>query len=161
MKVYSISKWAFYGICILIVALPVSRQWKLLVNGSRTTGTVTDFAPVPRKTPDGKAIIYYASKIEFMAGDRIYLAYGPRDYEYDSGRTLSILYDPENPSNCCVLTFSGFYLNNYMALPLILLVLWAAFYLSFNKYVKQSPGKPAKRSGDNTGIFRRISHKVL
>ncbi len=112
---------------------------------------------VPRKTPDGKATIYCASKIEFMAGDSTYLAYGPRDYKYDSGRTLSIMYNPENPSSCCVLTFSGFYLNNYLVLPLILLVLWAAFYLSFNKYVKQSRRKTAKRNEH----FRMNKHRFL
>lgn len=159
MKVYSISKWAFYSICVLILALPVSRQWKLLVNGKKTTGTVTDYTPVSRETPDGMVTIDYVSKIEFIAGDSTCLAYGPRDYEYESGRTLRILYDPENPSNCCILSFSGFYLNNYLVLPLILLVLWAAFYLSFNKYVKPSRRKPTKRSGDNrnTNLLKRIN----
>ena len=149
MQVYNISKWAFYSICVLIVALPVSRQWKLLVNGSKTTGTVTDYIPVFREIPDGMETIDYASKIEFIVADSTCLAYGPRDYEYKSGRTLRILYDPENPSNCCVLTFSGFYLNNYLVLPIVLLVLWAAFYLSFNKYVKQSRRKLSKRKGSS------------
>ena len=38
MKVYSISKWAFYGICLLILFLPVSRHWRLLLGGATARG---------------------------------------------------------------------------------------------------------------------------
>ena len=46
MKVYSISKMAFGGICLLIVLLPVSLHWRLLANGTRTEGKVGKVALV-------------------------------------------------------------------------------------------------------------------
>ena len=135
MKVYSISKWAFYGICVLILVLPVSRHWRLLVDGEKVSGTVIDYNRVYRENINGDVTIEYASEIQFKAEGMSYKARGPLNYEYDPGRTVNVMYDPEDPSTNCVLTFSGLYLNNYLVLPIILLVLWAAFYLSFNKYL--------------------------
>ncbi len=145
MKVYSISKWAFYGICILILALPVSRHWRLLTDGKKATGTVIAYKRLLQENFNGDVTIEYASVIEFIAGDSTCLAKGPLNYEYNPGRTVKVMYDPQDPSTNCVLTFSGFYLNNYLVLPIILLVLWAAFYLSFNNYVKRPRRMPEQR----------------
>ena len=149
MKVYSISKWAFYGISILILALPLSRHWKLLAGGKKASGNVIAYSRVFKEKLNGDATIEYASEIQFHAEGISYKAQGPLNYEYHSGRTVNVMYDPQDPSNNCVLTFSAFYLNNYLVLPIILMVLWAAFYLSFNKYVKQPQLKHTKRGGNN------------
>ena len=138
MKVYSISKWAFYGISVLILILPVSRQWKLLVDGEKSTGIVIAYNRLLHENRNGDVTIEYASEIHFQVEGKSVKAYGPMNLEYTPGRTLKVMYDPEDPSSNCVLTFSGFYLNNYSVLPLILLVLWGAFYLSFNHYIKPS-----------------------
>ena len=161
MKVYSISNWAFYGICILIILLPVSLHWKLLVNGSVATGTVGNYTRLIREIGKGNGVIEYASAVSYTVEGIEFTAYGPRNYEYDTGRTLKVVYDPENPGDNCIISFSGFYLTNYSALPLVLLTVWYAFYLSFNRYSKRK--KSAKhidsqyRSGDN---LKHISGKV-
>ncbi len=137
MKVYSISKWAFYGISLLILILPVSRQWKLLVAGEKSTGTVIAYNRLLHENRNGDVTIEYASEIHFQVEGKSVKAYGPMNLEYTPGRTLNVMYDPEDPSNNCLLTFSSLYLNNYSVLPLILLTLWGAFYLSFNNYSKR------------------------
>jgi hypothetical protein len=78
-----------------------------------------------------------ASEIEFQVDGQTYKAYGPGNYEYRQGRTLRIFYDRKDPSRNCVATFSAFYLSSYTILPVILITLWAAFYLSFNNYRKR------------------------
>lgn len=136
MKVYSISKWAFLGICLLILTLPLSRQWKLIAFGETTFGTVTEFAMIVHENIAGERVIQHVSKIQFKVQDSTYIAHGPSGYEYEVGRKIKLKYDPGDPSEYCLLTFSGIYFNNYIILLLVLLTLWAAFYMSFNSYSK-------------------------
>jgi len=143
MKVYSISKWAFRGISLLILLLPVSRHWQLLTTGDRTSGKVTEYV---RRMEDPRYPVE-ASEIEFQVDGTVHKAYGPAHYEYDQGRILTVFYDPKDPSHNCIATFSGFYLSNYTILPLILITIWYAFYLSFNNYRKRKKmpkGRPAQ-----------------
>lgn len=137
MKVYSISKWAFWGICLLIVILPVSRHWKLLTTGERVEGTVTGMVMHPGEARVTEPEIYYLCEIVFEAEGKLYKTYGPRDFEYTPGKSIRVYYDRDNPSRNCLFTLSGFYLNNYTVLPVILLMVWGAFYLSFNNYRKK------------------------
>jgi len=148
MKVYSISKWAFRGICILILLLPVSRHWQLLTTGKRATGTVTEYV---RRMEDSRYPVE-ASEIEFLVEGQVRKAYGPANYEYDQGRNLRIIYDPKDPSRNCVASFSGFYLSNYSILPLMLITVWYAFYLSFNNYRKKRKGGRIKRNFSRFGF---------
>jgi len=144
MKVYSISQWAFVAICLLILILPVGRHWKLLTTGSKIQGTVTQMTAITRKILGKQTQYGHASKIEFVVEGQTYMAHGPLNYEYDSGRRVMVYYDENEPSYNCISTFSGFYLDNYTVLPIILLVLWAAFYMSFNNYQRRQRFKKYK-----------------
>lgn len=138
MKVYSISKWAFYVICVLILSLPLSRHWKLLTLGEKAEGTVKEYKMIVHKNIAGEHEIHYVSEIHFQTKDSSCIAFGPPDWEYKAERKIRLKYDPDDPSRNCLLTFSYIYLNDYVILPLILLIVWAAFYLSFNSYSKKS-----------------------
>lgn len=137
MKVYRISKWAFGGICLLIVLLPVSRHWKLLISGERVSGTVMAYVYRMAEDVGRERYPVESSEIEFQVDGVSHKAYGPVNYEYKKGRTVSIFYNPDDPAENCVATFSGFYLNYYAVFPIVLLAVWFAFYLSFNNYRKR------------------------
>lgn len=145
MKVYSISKWAFLGICALILTLPLSRHWRLITMGETATGTVTEFKMTVHENIAGGKEIRYSSEIQYQAEDSSYVAYGPEGFEYKTGRTIKLKYSPDNPSENCLLTFSCLYFNDYFILPLVLLTVWIAFYLSFNSYSRK---KRKRLSGD-------------
>jgi hypothetical protein len=136
MKVYSISKWAFYAICLLIILLPVSLHWRLLVNGERAEGRVTRYVSRAREIGKDRVVFDRVSEIRFSVHGQEYSTYGPKNLEYKTGRVYRVAYDPADPEVNQVVSFSGFYLCDYSVLPLILLILWAAFYLSFNRYSK-------------------------
>lgn len=140
MKVYRISKWAFGGICFLILLLPLSRHWKLLLRGDRTRGTVTSYAKRFEEGRDHSRYPVEASEIEFQAEGNTYFTYGPANIEYGKGRLVPVFYNPGNPEVNFVATFSAVYLTNYLAIPIILLMVWYAFYLSFNNYQKRIKG---------------------
>ncbi len=128
----------FLGICLLILVLPVSHHWRLLTSGTYTEGEVTRYTMRMHENAVGVKTAEYVSEIRFEAGGRGYTAHGPANYEYREGRTVPVVYRDVDPSVNQVLTFSALYLNNYVILPLVLLTLWAAFYLSFNNYYKKS-----------------------
>lgn len=153
MKVYSISKWTFRGICVLILLLPVSRHWKVLTTGNRTTGTVTQYTARIVEDIMGERDLEQASEIEFEANGVVHKTYGPKNYEYDVGRTLKVFYMRKDPSHNCIATFSGFYLSNYIILTIILITIWFAFYLSFNNYQKRMkmPKGSKTHSGSRPG----------
>lgn len=137
MKVYSISKWAFFGICILILTLPLSRHWKIYTMGETATGRVKEFTMIVHENVAKEKEIWYVSEIRFQVKDSSYAAYGPKDLEYEVGRQIKLVYKADDPSENVLLTFSGMYFNNYLILPLVLITVWAAFYLSFNSYSKK------------------------
>jgi hypothetical protein len=161
MKVYRISKWAFGGICLLIVLLPISRHWKVLTTGEHTSGTVTGFEYRMAEDVAGERYAVEASEIEFTVNGNVHKTYGPVNYEYKAGRKVRIYYDPDDPGVNCVATFTGFYLNYYAVLPIVLLALWYAFYLSFNNYRKKmkmpkftsgaGQDPPSKKAIQNSG----------
>lgn len=151
MKVYSISKWTFGVICLLILLLPVSHHWRLLIKGYRAKGTVTRYTARMFEDIMGERKLEYSSEIIFEVDGVPHKAYGPRNYEYATGRRLTVFYLPEEPSRNVIATFSGFYLGNYTILPLILITVWYAFYLSFNRYRKRMK-MPRGRTGKNSGF---------
>lgn len=124
MKVYSISKWGFLGICLLILLLPAGRHWKLLTTGGRTTGTVTEYVMRVVKSLGDEKKILHQSEIQFEVDGIIHKAYGPDDYEYLTGRTVTVFFNQNDPSKNCIVTFTGFYLTGYSVVPLVLLPLW-------------------------------------
>ena len=161
MKVYSISKWAFRGICVLILLLPVSRHWQLLTTGGRAVGTVTQYTSRIVEDIMGERDLQQASEIEFMVDGVSHKTYGPKNYEYDIGRTLKVFYLRKDPTENCIATFSGFYLSNYTILPFILITVWYAFYLSFNKYRKRMkmPKGQSKAQGKPSTVHSTLLRK--
>lgn len=157
MKVYSISKWAFRAICVLILLLPVGRHWKLLSTGNRTRGTVTQMVALTKQVLGEVTEIVEASEIEFIVDGHSYQAHGPLNYEYTAGRNIIVFYDQDDPSHNCIVTFSGFYLSNYTVLPIILLVVWAAFYMSFNNYQRKQRFKKSKWQQQARNKTQRIA----
>ena len=99
MKVYSISKRAFFGICVLILILPLSRHWKLFFLGESVLGTVKEFKMIVRKNLAGEKEILYVSEIHFQVQDSVYLAHGPADIEFDTGREIRLKYMADDPSD--------------------------------------------------------------
>jgi len=137
MKVYRISKLAFGSICLLILLLPVSRHWKLLTTGEKTNGIVSGYGYRMVEDMAGERYPVEASEIEFEVNNKIHKTYGPDNYEYKQGRSVRIFNMQDDPARNFVATFTGFYLNYYAVLPIVLLMVWYAFYLSFNNYRKR------------------------
>jgi len=125
----------------LILLLPVGRHWRLLSTGVRTEGTVQDYVRHIDQNMFGESELSTASEVQFLVGDSLYVTRGPVDHEMEKGKTIAVYYNPRNPSKNCLFNFTCLYYTSYSILPLILLIVWYAFYLSYNNYQREKPGK--------------------
>ena len=141
MKLYSISKLIFWGVMVLIVLLPLGRHWRHITFGERSTGTVMEYSSYFGENLYGEKEVFYASKIQFNTADGLVEIRAPTDTELKMGREFTVFYQAKDPSKNCILNFACLYTTSYSILPLILIFVWWAFYLSYNNYHKDKKGK--------------------
>lgn len=127
-----ISGLRFTLITLLILSIPVYGNWKLLLSGSQTIGTVTEI-----KKENTGTLLSYFSIIEYRVDQKIYSLKGPENIEYPIGKTFSILYSPENPQNALVFSLRGIYFNRFTSISIVIFIFWMAFYLSFSPKSKK------------------------
>jgi len=153
LKVYSIRRAIFWLVMALIVLLPVSRHWRVIIFGEHTTGIVQPNVLHQKLNLAGEYTLYYVNDISFVAGDSIYTLSSPTEQEMDPGREVKVCYARRDPTRFCILNFASLYLTHYTALVVILAVMWYAFYLSFNiyrrEYREHKAGKRAKARADS------------
>lgn len=137
MKVYSVSRQTFWLVFGLILIIPLSKNWWLMSTGETTRVTVGPFEHYTEYNRLGGHHLRGGNLMEFQAGGKTLAFYGPKNYEMREGRQVRIWYDPEDPSRHVVFTFVGLYNSGGGMLSLGLLILWGAFYLSFNNPGKQ------------------------
>ena len=155
MKLYSISKIVFWGVLILILLLPVGRHWRLLSTGVRTEGTVLGYTRHKHIDMFGGTQLIWASEVRFQVGDSACVTLGPIDLELKQGHSIPVYYKPGNPTKNCLFNFSCLYYTSYSILPLILLVVWYAFYLSYNNYKREKLGESHTPASSPYTPFRR------
>ena len=155
MKLYSISKLVFGSVILLIILLPVGRHWRLLSTGVKTEGTVQDFLRHVDQNMFGESLMSNASEVNFLVGDSLYVTLGPTDHEMEKGKTIAVYYNRHDPSKNCLFNITCLYYTSYSILPLILLVVWYAFYLSYNNYQREKRGKSHTPASSPYTPFRR------
>ena len=128
--ILKVSKARFYFILILILLLPVSKKYKLLLFGERTEGVVVDYAEMIH-LPVNYIDWHNCAIIRFDANKETHYMRGPEDVMYEPGRKMKVIYDRKNPSKSLIPTFTYFYSIPNALIPGILLLLWIAFYTSF------------------------------
>lgn len=136
--VLKVSKTKFYLILVLILLLPVSKKYKLLLFGARTEGVVVDYAELI-DLPGNYIDWHNCAIIRFDAHNETHYMRGPEDMMYKPGRKMKVIYDQKNPSKNMIPAFAYFYSMPNALIPGILLLLWIAFYTSFAP--KKSPSK--------------------
>lgn len=141
MKLYSISKILFWTVMLLILLLPLGRHWRLLSFGERTTGKVENYTYYKKISMMGEDQMVEAAEVHFTVGDSIVKVFGPDDYFMELGRSIPVFYSQRDPSHHVLFTFACLYMRSYSILPLILIFVWWAFYLSFNNYHREKHGE--------------------
>jgi len=128
-----ISKFQFYLITILFLLLPFSVQWRLLLFGIKTTGTVIGYDKGSALRSNLSESPGKYSIIRFEAAGRYYDFAAPEHIVYPIGKKITILYNRKKPKQFLMLNFTGLVLSNKMIIPFVAMILWFAFYLSVNQ----------------------------
>lgn len=128
-----IPKPVFWFILVLILLLPFSRNWKLLVFGDYTTAKVKEVkttVDIMDKTFGGETSV---SVIEYKVNGNEYKVDGPKDLKLPEGKLMPIAYNKQNPNEYLIINIRTIYLGKMVILPFVLLVLWGSFYLSIRE----------------------------
>lgn len=133
---FKLSRKKFWVVTILIFLLPISINYKTLIFGKYTTGVVVDNVPVRsflvQKEFDKIPVI------EFNANNKVIRMYGIENANDSIGEKYKVAYNPNNPTNCVLVSFEYFYLGNKVILPGILLLVWLAFFQAFRDKKSES-----------------------
>ena len=132
-ELHMIPKPVFWFILILILLLPFTRNWKLLVFGDYTKGKVKEVkttVDIMDKTFGGETSF---SVIIYSVNGKEYKVDGPIDLKLSEGKILNIAYNKENPKEYLIINLRTIYLSKLVILPFVLLVIWISFYLSIRE----------------------------
>lgn len=132
---FKISKLKFYVILFLILLIPVSKKYRLLLFGIRTEGIAVGYGE-----EDGRSAIpdnYDYTLFQFETENGNFKIRGPENFIYEPGEKARIIYNKKNPNNCMILSFAYLYSTPNALIPGIILLLWIAFYTSFTKPEKR------------------------
>jgi hypothetical protein len=155
LKLYSISKVVFWTVMVLILLLPLGRHWRLLSFGESVEGTVKEFTRHKAVDFFGEGQLIEANEVHFPVGDSVVITFGPVDHAMEVGEKIPVYYNQKDPSENVLFNFTGLYFTSYSILPLILIFVWWAFYLSYNNYHKEKRGKSRTPASSPYVPFRR------
>lgn len=143
MKLYfKITRLKFYGILFLILLIPVSKKYRLLLFGVRTEGIAVGYGEEQvRLTMPGN---FDYTLFQFQTGKGSFQIRGPENIYYELGEKVRVIYNKRDPNKCMILSFSYLYSSPNAAVTGVLLLLWIAFYTSFTK--PETRHKPNRKS---------------
>lgn len=129
---FRISKIQFWAITLLILLLPISSKYKLILFGSKAEGTVIAHQKVATGFSRLSGYDTYAV-IEFKTDSVTVRMYGPENFEYKINDKLTVFYNKQNPKQCMVFNVAYLYTSSSAIIPYVILLIWIAFYLSFKE----------------------------
>lgn len=128
MKIKRLNLIHFLLVFVLILVLPVLKEWDVLLRGDRVEGVVIE----SKKEVIGKgALIWgveYRSIIRYNYRDRAYLIPGPENLVYEMGKTIPLIVHPEKEGEVIIANLAGFYIHRRSIALIVILVLWIAIY---------------------------------
>lgn len=137
---FKISRLQFWIVALLILLLPLSSKYKLIIWGKKTTGKVVHHHKVGSGLRLGGNDTF--SVIQFKADSVTVRMYGPENTIYELGESITVFYNKNNPEDCLILTFAYIYTGRSAIIPFVLLLLWIAFYMAFKDKQGVKPTSP-------------------
>jgi len=138
MKIGKLNIFHFWIIFLLILVLPVAKEWRMIVSGDRVTGTVVEI----RKLTTGPGVliggIEYRPIIEYDYEGTRYQMVGPENTRYDVGTELPLIIHPRKRDKIIIATLAGFYIQPRSVSLIIVMLLWIAI---FSTIVQVQKGK--------------------
>jgi len=132
------SNTLFWIVILLILLLPVGKNYGLFLFGGRTEGIATHIHNYYSSFSSwGGGPISY-SVFDFKVNGYTYSIEGVSNLKFDDGKKCKIIYKKKNPWRCIIPSFSYLYLSSNAVFSATLLIVWIAFYTSFYGLKKQN-----------------------
>jgi hypothetical protein len=110
--------------------LPISKQWKLLIFGVRTTGVAVDYK-ILNSRAEYNSEYAKTTIFQYKVGNTAYRILGPSNSVYELGEERRIIYDQKRPSKSMIPSLAYLYSFHRIIIPILILLVWIAFYTSF------------------------------
>ena len=128
MKIKRLKTIHFLVVCILILILPVLKEWDMVLNGDRVEGVVIE----TRKEVTGKESlirgIEYRSIIRYQYKNKVYTIAGPENLVYETGKKVPLIVHPDKGGEVMIASLTGFYIHRRSIALIIVLILWIAIF---------------------------------
>ncbi len=128
MKIKRLKTVHFLVVFILILLLPVFKEWDMVLNGDRVEGVVIE----TRKELTGKESLIrgveYRSIIGYRYKNRNYTIAGPENLVYETGENVPLIVHPEKEDEVIIASLAGFYIHRRSIALIIVLILWIAIF---------------------------------
>jgi len=129
MTLLKISKLKFFVILFLILLIPVSKKYRLLLFGTRTEGIAVGYGESQGMSTLPTGYDYTFFRFDTQTGS--FEIRGPENVIYELGDKARVIYDKRDPNKCIIFSFDYLYSSPNAMLPGVLLLFWIAFYTSF------------------------------
>jgi hypothetical protein len=133
---FKISKLKFYVILILILLIPVSKKYRLLIFGTWTEGIAVGYGENEVRSTAPVRFDHTLFRFETEKGS--FEIQGPESIIYNLGDKTRVIYAKKNPGHCMIFSFASLYSAPNAVIPGVLLLLWIAFYTSFSVAEKKT-----------------------
>jgi hypothetical protein len=128
MRIERLNIKHFLFVFILILVLPVLKEWKILLQGERIEGVVVE----TKKDVTGKESLIrgveFRSIIRYNYKEQTYLIAGPENLVYEIGKIIPLIVHPEMEDEVIIANLAGFYIHRRSIALIVVLILWIAIY---------------------------------
>ncbi len=133
---FKISKLKFYVILFLILLIPVSKKYRLLIFGTWTEGIAVGYGENAIRPTAPVRFDHTLFRFDTEKGS--FEIRGPENIIYKPGEKTKVIYDKRHPDKCMIFSLAYLYSAPNAIIPGVLLLLWIAFYTSFTKPEKKA-----------------------
>jgi hypothetical protein len=149
----------FWIIFLLILVLPVAREWRLLLNGERVEGEVVEMQKITSGEDALIRLTEFRAVIEYRYMDRTYRIFGPENMKYEIGEEIPLIIHPEKEDEYIIASLSGFYIHGRSVVLIIVLILWIAIYTTIVQAQKGRYTGSGSSRGNAAGRITRSRQK--
>jgi len=149
----------FWIIFLLILVLPLAREWRLLLNGERVQGEVVEMQKITSGEDALIRLTGFRAVIEYSYMDHTHRIFGPENVNYEIGEKIPLIIHPDKEDDFIIASLSGFYIHNRSVVLIIVLILWIAIYTTIVQAQKGRYTGSGSRKGNSAGRIIRGRRK--
>ncbi len=128
MKINRLNNKHFLLVSLVILLLPVLKEWNILLKGVRVEGVVLEM----KKKVSGEESLFRSVErravIGYYYNDSARTIEGPENLEYETGKRIPLIVHPDREDKVIIANLAGFYIHQRSITLIVVFFLWIAIY---------------------------------